>query len=223
VTLPLWFALDADVPDSQTGMLASRVVPVVPAHVSGDPDAGAIGRLRAGDVDTLAELFDAHAPALIKFATALVGASDAARDVVQDVFFDTWNRRETLHVRTTIRAYLFAATRGRALTALRAARIEGRYRDSASALGTWLVPNAPSQPDDLAEHAELSQQVALAMARLTPRVRAVAELRWYGKMSYTEIAGVLGVSERTVNNQLTTAAKTLRVLLAHPGKDTPDR
>jgi len=214
MTLPLWFASDTDVPDTSSGGRAARApTSDIVAPTIAETDA-ILHRLRAGDVDALTALFDTHTPALISFATAMLGGADAARDVVQDVFFDLWDRRERLIVRTTIRAYLFAATRGRALQALRATRIDKRYRDEHRAQGTWLVPDAPARPDEIAEQTELSQRIAQTMTTLTPRVRAVAELRWYGRMSYAEIASVLGVSERTVNNQLTTAAKILRTVLA---------
>ena len=69
---------------------------------------------------------------------------------------------------------------------------------------------APLTPADVAERAELHAAVLAAFSFLTPRVREVAELRWGGRLSYREIAELLGISERTVNTQLTVASRLLR-------------
>jgi RNA polymerase sigma-70 factor (ECF subfamily) len=145
----------------------------------------------------------------------MIESSDAAEDIVQDVFIWLWEHRETLEVRGTLRSYLYGSVRNHTLTALRRARLEERcaidflYAPTLPGAGTGAI-----RPDTAIEQQELAQALARALEQLTPRVRQVALLRWRDQLSRSEIAVVLGVALPTVNNQLTLAARVLRQLLA---------
>jgi RNA polymerase sigma factor (sigma-70 family) len=220
MTFPYWVCAPAASDDERH--TARRLVLVPDAAdrpISGrrcdESDVTLLDRVRAKDTNALTELFDAYMPAMVVFVAGIVGGDDAARDVVQDTFVSLWNGTLSGMPRTSVRAFLFAAARGRALHVLRRARTEARHAgriaaDETVGSMTSLVP----RPDHNAEHDELVHAIRDAMRQLSPRVRQVAELRWYGAMSYAEISHVLGISERTVNNQLTTAVKAMRRILA---------
>jgi len=182
-----------------------------------DPDQALLVRLRHGDESALAHLFTTYTPRLERYAATVLGTTDAARDVVQDAFIALWNGRETIEIRTTLRAYLYASVRGRALMTLRStrARVARQARfDENEALRQF-----PTSSDD---DKELLVAVERSFEELPPRTREVARLRWIEGLTYAEIAATCGTSPRTVDNQLRAAARILRVRLA-PFRRTTQR
>lgn len=165
-----------------------------------------------GVLDTAAfeQMVLTHAQPLTAFAWRYVQSDAVAVDVVQDVFAQVWERRADLDVRTNLRAYLFAATRNRALNALAHARIEAHWRQRAV---QGEVERTAPDASELAERTELSAAVAAALRSLPPRAQEIARLRWIDHLSRHEIAEVLGVAVPTVSVHLTRTVKRLRGLL----------
>ena len=185
-----------------------------------DPDRPLLDGIQQGDVTALTTLFDMYMPAMTRFIRGIVHDTDIAQDIVQDTFVALWESRESIRPRTTVRAYLFVSARGRALHRIRRDRLEERYAQQESDARDS-TPATIRRPDQNAEDTEIMAAVQAAMQSLSPRVRQAAELRWYGAMSYAEIAHTLGVSERTINNHLTAAVKQLRHIL-EPHRIRPD-
>jgi RNA polymerase sigma-70 factor (ECF subfamily) len=180
-----------------------------------DTEAALVRQLESGSEAALAELFDRYALRLERYAATIIGSGDAARDVAQNAFVAIWERRTNLAVRTTLRAYLFAAVRGHALMQLRQQRADEQRGvrwlhavETGHAGESFLTSAAP---DDV----ELRAEIERAFAALAPRMREVARLRWFDELSYAEIAETCGTSPKTVENQLRAAAAQLRGLLAH--------
>src|SRR2546428_834584 len=90
-------------------------------------------------------------------------------------------------------------------------------------------PRSPDLPDDsdlagssvpaadqTIETADLVARLEQALDQLPERRRQVFLLRWKEGKSYHEIARLLGVSPKTVENQMTHALRALRRLLGAP-------
>jgi RNA polymerase sigma-70 factor (ECF subfamily) len=78
------------------------------------------------------------------------------------------------------------------------------------------IPAAAVAVDDVVEAEE---QVRKALTVLKPDDRAVVVLRYFGSLSYEEIAEVLEVPARTVKSRLFTARERLRTVLLSQGGD----
>jgi RNA polymerase sigma-70 factor (ECF subfamily) len=170
--------------------------------------------LRAGRVEAFDAIVLEYRELLQHLALRLLGRSDVADDVVQDVFVWLWEHRDTINADVNLRAYLYTATRHRALQVVRHEEVEERWTLTLDA--DMRIPGMGTpehQPDRQAEQGELSAAVARAFDTLSPRVRQVAILRWQDGLSREEIAVVLGVAVPTVKNQLAVAVRMLRVLL----------
>src|SRR5215208_8302170 len=90
---------------------SGRAVPAGGAEV--------LARLRAGDQQAFDDVFRAHYAALVRFAEGVVRHRAVAEEVVQDVMLQLWRRREALAPDSSLQAYLYQATRNRALNHLR--------------------------------------------------------------------------------------------------------
>ena len=173
-----------------------------------------VTRIRAGDARALETLFRAHYAALCEFAVRYVREKAAAEDLVQDLFADLWARRANWVVRGSLRAYLFSAVRNRALNLRKRQAMEKDWErdESVSELPT-LHPRSDGV-DEVLEREELLARVSAAVESLPERCRLVMHLRWRERMPHAEIAAVMGISVKGVENQITRGLDALRALLA---------
>lgn len=148
--------------------------------------------------ETAVDAYDRHAQELTRFATGLVGSSDAqdvvadamARLMVSRVWGEATNQRALMFRAVLYEARMFHRARKRRL--FREAR--------ASVRGTYGMP-------------EVEPEVAAAVAGLSPRQRAVVFLTYWDDLDARTVADLLGVSEGTVRRHLGRARERLREVL----------
>ena len=163
-------------------------------------------RLLASDHTALEAVFDEAHDALVGYARRLLADPAQARDVVQVAFIRLWEHRASLDPERSVRAWLFRTVRNLALTRLRDDRNQTR------ALETWDEPlhwRAP-EPEALLEETELGRALQGWLAELPARQReAVVQSRFEG-LSHEEIAAVMDIAPRTVNNHIVRGLQALR-------------
>jgi RNA polymerase sigma-70 factor (family 1) len=178
-------------------------------------DAELAMRIRTGSYEAFTVLFRTHYTSLVAFARGFVGSEDEAEEIVQDVFVRVWDRRHDWRLESSIRGYLFGATRNRAMNAVRRRRAEWRW-ETACVLEPDRVGlgRGPPQPDQSMRVAELDAAVRRAISRLPEQCRIAYTLRWHHELTYAEIAHALGISIKTVESHISKALKALRKQLA---------
>jgi len=182
-----------------------------PSAASPRGDAELVARIRAGDERALEEVFRAYYAGMCAFVRRFVHAPDISEELVQDVFFKLWSKRETLSEIDALRTYLFRAARNTALNHLRRKKLESAWEEQEAARGEPLTTGAT---DDEASTGDVAQAVDAAIARLPTRCREIFVMSRQGNMTYAEIASALGISIKTVETQMGRALKSLRVSLA---------
>lgn len=152
-------------------------------------------------------LFKTHYEALCRTAFRILADRAAAEDIVQEVFLEVWRSRARLQLAGSFGAYLHKATVNRSLNYLRDRKM--------------IVTDAEESDGDLPaaiaffdfETLELQEAIERAIDALPVRCRQVFMLNRFEEMSAKEIAETLGISIKTVENQMTKALKMLRFLL----------
>jgi RNA polymerase sigma-70 factor (ECF subfamily) len=172
-------------------------------------DRELLDRLRRSDDAAFDTIFRANYPPLVGLAEQLVRERAVAEEIVQDVMLELWRRREALVVEDSLRAYLYRATRNRALNHLRHGRVERIGAPHAAGSSTV----GPDAPERLVEE-ELDVAVHEAIGSLPERCREIFELSRMHGLRYAEIASTLGISVKTVEAQMGKALRTLRTQLA---------
>ena len=179
-----------------------------PEHPSLPPDVAA--RVRAGDERAFEALFRAYNGALCGFAMRYVKEQPLAEELVQDLFADLWAQRARWEVRGSVRSYLFAAVRNRALNARQRRELEHDWEAREAVAEVRTIHHPPERADHALEATELRERLGAAIAALPERCRLVMELRWREQLSYAEIGEVMGISIKGVENQLARGLKALR-------------
>jgi RNA polymerase sigma-70 factor, ECF subfamily len=172
-------------------------------------------RVRDGDTAAFETLFTAYYEPLLRYAVGYVKSRPAAEEMVQDVFLTCWVQREQWQVEGSVKGYLYAMTRNRALNWLRRGSVERRWAASVERTpgASRLVPR--QDPADQATRlAELDRAIRAAVDRLPPRCREAFQLSREHQLSYEQIAETMGTSVKTVQEQIGRALRALRLSLA---------
>jgi RNA polymerase sigma-70 factor (ECF subfamily) len=173
-----------------------------------------LARIRAGDDAAFESVFRTHYESLCGFAYRYVRSAEVAEDLVQDVFGALWTGRRGIEIRSSLRAYLYAAVRNRALNSRKHdAVVEGWERDEAADDVRDLHPHPP-QPDELLDRAQIEAQLNAALESLPERCALVMRLRWREQMSHAEISEAVGITVKGVEKQLSRGLRALRAMLA---------
>jgi RNA polymerase sigma-70 factor, ECF subfamily len=170
-------------------------------------DAELLRRLRLGDERALEAVFRAHYTPMVAVARRIVLAPDVAEELVQDVFFRFWSKREQLAEIDALKTYLIRAARNH----LRRQKLEQAHEEREAAMGE---PTTIESADESTTTGEMTEVVNAAVNQLPPRCREVFLMSRDGGLTYTEIAKEMGISIKTVETQMGRALKTLRTLLA---------
>ena len=174
-------------------------------------DRSLLERLRNDDTSAFDEIFRTWYAPLVRMADGIVRSRAVAEELVQDVLFELWRRRDRLAADGSAQAYLFQATRNRALNHLRHGRVTER---TAPMVADEAKPSRPPSTDAAVVESELSAALQAAVETLPPRCRQVFELSRVHGLKYAEIAEMLGVTVKAVEAQMGKAMRTLRERLA---------
>lgn len=154
-----------------------------------------------------------HAP-LCEVADSYVQSRAIAQEIVQDLFFAIWMKRDRLPKVASLQAYLFAAARNRSLHHLRHRAMVRRWTSWAG-LGADVagVAASPLSVDQALEADEERLRVRRAINRLPPRARLALVLQRDHEMTNAEIAVAMDISLKGVEKLLATARQKLRPML----------
>jgi RNA polymerase sigma-70 factor, ECF subfamily len=150
-------------------------------------------------------VFKQYYSPLCNISFSIVKDRDAAEDVIQELFTSLWKNKEQLNIKEDIKNYLFRAARNRSLNYLR----DKKSHEDIETSGVE-AKMAENNPQSQMEHFELMESIQNVVNSLPDKCREVFLLSRYEKKSYKEIAIVLNISEKTVENHISKALKILR-------------
>ncbi|HTT49997.1 MAG TPA: SigE family RNA polymerase sigma factor [Streptosporangiaceae bacterium] len=160
----------------------------------------------------------ARLPAMLRFATALTGDADLAKDLVQEVLIRVSGRWPEIGQLDRPEAYVRKMVVNEYLSWRRRS-----WRLIPSGMSGHLT--GPSAPDPAEGYADREALLA-ELVKLSRRQRTALVLRYYEGFSDAEIADVMGCTQSTVRGHVFRALAALRVELDEPlaagtpGKET---
>jgi len=159
-----------------------------------DPEL--ITLLKEGHEEAFDEIYRRYWKILFNEAQKRLGDLDLAQEVVQNVFIDLWTHRYSRNIEQ-LRLYLSTAVRYQVFLVYKKERNNSRFE----------VPleQIPSTATTVDSPLFLSELLAVIHAWLTiqpEKRREIFRLRYIEEFSTKEIANVLNISQKTVQNQL---------------------
>ncbi|GAA4317383.1 RNA polymerase sigma-70 factor [Compostibacter hankyongensis] len=156
------------------------------------------------------QVFKAHFKALHAYAFSILKDGDTAEEIVQQVFYRLWEGAGRLSIQGSVSAYLYRAVYHESLNYLKHQKVKATH-------ATHVRHHAAQHTENTAGGArlrELEEKLARALAELPEQCRTIFQMSRFEELRYREIAGKLGISVKTVENQMGKALRLLRLKLA---------
>jgi len=151
------------------------------------------------------QLFREYFSPLCNFALGYVCDLDTSKEIVQEVFINLWNKKDTITSDKSVKAYLYTSVRNRCLNYIRDHKNFRSYLLDVEIEDTELVIENQSMTQ-----AETQVKIQQAIEKLPEKCRKVFELSRFDELKYKEIAEKLDISIKTVEAQVSKALKILR-------------
>ncbi len=183
-------------------------------------DIELLSAFKNGDNDAYSALYDRYWKPLYIAAYKRLNNKEQAEDIVQNIFVSLWTRREALQV-NDVAGYLFTAVRYAVLALVSRNKVSGRFYELFDE-----VLHEPDTPERRLAAKDLINLVYAYAKTLPEKRRQIFLLHIKDRLSTAEIAELLSVSQKTVQNQLRTAllglyphVATALVILLRPPVD----
>ncbi len=160
------------------------------------------------DIQQLESVFRKFRPGLVAFAITLVNNPDDAEEIVHDVFLSYWNGGQfrEIHEENSLKSYLFTSVRNRSLNHIRKSKVD--YNDLPE--DDIYVDSDPGIVEAL-ELKHVQEKLAFLIEKLPTKCRQIFMMSRNYELSHKEIAEILDITPKTVENQISIALKFLRI------------
>jgi RNA polymerase sigma factor (sigma-70 family) len=161
------------------------------------------------DADAIARLYDRHARTLLAFLARRTAEPEVAVDLLAETFASAFKDRRSFRGDDPL-AWLYGIARHQLADYFRRGRVERRALARLGVQRRALTDAEYDRIEELAGSRELRDEVAAALASLTPEHRDAVRLRVVEERPYPEVARSLGISEQTARARVSRALRALR-------------
>jgi len=169
-------------------------------------DEALLAAVAQGDMDAFEQIYHRYFAKLMRFALRVADSREAAEEVANDTLMTVWRTADRFEGRSKPSTWMFGIAYRMALKQ----RQKLGLREGELELDEELIGVGEDSADALIMEADL----AGALKRLRPELRAVVELTYYNGFLYTEIAKILECPVGTVKTRMSTARRRLRAMLS---------
>src|SRR6476646_1573840 len=204
--------------------LPSRAAPLPAADLSAlASEAQTIAECRAGKAAAWDSLFDKYYAAVARFVFQLSGdfSHEDTEEICQETFLSVVRNLSSFQGRSSFQTWLLRIAANKAIDyreKTRAAKrggnvvhisINAGHTDDEPPIDP---PSGNPGPDTLLQIAETSRLVRTSLDRLGEPCREIIELRYFGDLSYDEIAAELRLNPKTVSSRLSKCLDRLLIV-----------
>ncbi len=172
-----------------------------------------VNGLIIGDEETYIFLFREYYVSLCSYSRRYVGRKDIAEEIVSDTFLKIWENRETIQIKTSVKAYLFHAVCNNSLSYLRKLKKEEILDEyfletSSENIGFTSVSEEIEEQSLTLEN--INEKIEEAVSLLPEQQQKVFRLKRFEGKKNREVAEIMGLSIKTVEMHLSKATLNLR-------------
>ncbi len=167
-------------------------------------------RMIDGDENAFKYFFDTYYEDLCNFVNSYLRNEPLSEDIVQGIFIYLWDNRGSLPKNCSVKSYLYTASKNRSLNQIRDTKNRNGVLEK---LYTCLQVISEENAEQNLELKELEEIITKAVDELPQQCRTIYQLSRNEGLSNKEIAEELGLSVKTVENQITIAVRKIKDFL----------
>jgi len=169
------------------------------------------------DQQAYGQLYIACMPYLLKFANSIIKNHQLAEEIVSDVFIKVWQNRQAISKVENLKLYLYVSTKNTALNYL-----SRHFRKEIISLEEISMNTiiSPYNPEQMMITSEAVRKINDEIQKLPPRCKLIFKLAKEDKLKYNEIAQLLNISVKTIDNQMAIALKKISSAISFKLKET---
>ncbi|MGQ8338708.1 RNA polymerase sigma-70 factor [Sunxiuqinia sp. A32] len=165
-----------------------------------------IRRLKSGDMKAFQDVFTTYSDNLYHFTLSYLKDTYEAEEIVQDVFVRIWEIREDIDEDKSFKSFLYRMTVNKVFNHLKHKVVRQKYENYLLNFDQAISDS----PEARMHFEELEKKVETLLQKLPEQQRNIFTLSRISGLSNPEIAEKLGLSIRTVENQVYRAVKFLK-------------
>ncbi|WP_232831765.1 RNA polymerase sigma-70 factor [Taibaiella helva] len=155
------------------------------------------------------QVFKSHFKALHAYACTILQEEAMAEEIVQQVFFKLWEKRDQVNIQQSLNAYLYRSVYNECLNYLKHKKVRKAHQSHT----LYTAGTASDQVSRKVIARELEEKIADALNQLPEQCRTIFQMSRFEELKYREIADKLNLSVKTVENQMGKALKIMRMQL----------
>src|SRR5215469_4139952 len=195
--------------------------PIAETDFAGMDNTQLVRAAQQGDAAAFEQLVYQYDRAVLRVAIHLTGSTEDGQDIYQEAFLRAYLKLPGFRFECSFYTWIYRIVTNLCLDHLRKKRLRPQYSTTSSPdrLEYDVVDQVPDERAVASPERSFAAQVhrehiVRALDKLSPRERAVFELKHYHGMQLKTVAGILNTTEGTVRNALFRATHKLRVQLA---------
>jgi RNA polymerase sigma-70 factor (ECF subfamily) len=170
-------------------------------------DQDLILAIQGGSLDALGVIYDRHRRLVYRTALAICNDSEAAADLLQDVFLRLHRFSERVDPNRPLEPWLYRVTANQAYTWVKRNK---RWAHPLEEIAEWLSTGVKNSPQYITEQDDESNRIQNAIAKLSLPQRVVVVMYYINDLSLHEISQILDIPEGTVKSRLHYGRQALR-------------
>jgi RNA polymerase sigma-70 factor (ECF subfamily) len=159
----------------------------------------------SNSLEDFEQLYKRFRPGLVHFATSIVSSVSDAEEIVQDMFMAVWHKKEQFSFDQSLKNYMFTGVKNRCLNHIKKVKLP--YADIPD---EFPVPSLDANVMDRLQARETEDRIQTLIDMLPTKCKQVFLLSRLHELSYKEIASVMDITPKTVENQIGIALKFLK-------------
>lgn len=164
--------------------------------------------LKQGNERAFDEIFRRYWNKAFEVAYGKVKSKIQAEEIVQDIFMDLWNKRDSLAIESFSK-YLFTSIKYQALNKIRSQIVHQKYWDYYKAF----IPQVDNTTEKTVHFHDLLDTIEKRLDQLPKKTKAIFYMNKLEGKSLKEIARILKLSEKAIEYHLSRSLKELKVYL----------
>jgi RNA polymerase sigma-70 factor (family 1) len=168
-----------------------------------------VAKIRQNDKDAFKSIYDRYSRKIYFFSLKYISDSAEVEDLVQTVFINVWQNRKSLDPDNSVKSYIYKAAVNYIYNYLKRKKIQNKFIESQILKGE-IHSNLTYEQ---VFFNDLERSINIVVETLPSRQQRIFHLNRTEGLTEQEIAKKLGLSVRTVENQIYRALKKVKAIL----------